>query len=406
MQNLKFLQTAREAVVGSHRTRSGKSILDHVGLAEFRKSIRLEISEHRILVTVACGDRILERKSAFRSIRFFGGGLRERGIAKLHNLIPCADPKIIAGAFQELLCLQTAVFLCGGKAVLFNDGPIFKRIALQRTLKTSLGPGRARCPQRAVGGLRTSRPTKHPKEYPLHRPKFRFILSKCESIVDAGERFLIIAAQCCNTGNLNIRLLLVGESPRTAPEQIFCTLKVAECAFNKSQIVLRCGVKRTGVVLRCAGYSLFEVGLRFGIGTVLRKAHTHCEIRLGIVGVDLKRTPVVRHRIEDSVVELVKTEPHMVGEFGGCVFFGLFRIFDFRRKLHILGFHFRHGSVDEEYLAGLVRDCRRKLLILCIGIDLDRLAPGGIGIYLDVLLGEHDLAVLGERDRAAVQHTR
>ena len=91
LQHVKLLQTAREAVVGRHSTSSGKRRRDEPDKAFPGLGIRLEVSEHRVPVAVAGGDRVLERQRAFGRIRLFGGGLGERGVAERDHLVPRAD---------------------------------------------------------------------------------------------------------------------------------------------------------------------------------------------------------------------------------------------------------------------------------------------------------------------------
>ena len=138
-EHVQFFQTAREAVIRRHRAGGGERLLHRgrVG-AQFRKRIRLEVAEHRVLVAVARRKRVLERERAFRGVRLLHGGLGERGVAQFHDFFPRADAEIIADAFQELLRLESAILLRGSETVLLNHRPVFKRIAFQRFFKRSV----------------------------------------------------------------------------------------------------------------------------------------------------------------------------------------------------------------------------------------------------------------------------
>ena len=142
LENLELFETAREAVVARHVACGCKRGRDGFGvLAELCEGKRLEVAEHRILVAVAGGDRILERKRTFRRIRLFDGCLGERGVRQADDFVPGSDSEIVAYAFDKLLSLQAAVLLGERKRLgaglpfterLFDDAPVFERVATER----------------------------------------------------------------------------------------------------------------------------------------------------------------------------------------------------------------------------------------------------------------------------------
>ena len=195
------------------------------------------------------------------------------------------------------------------------------------------------------------------------------------------------------------------EPPCAAPEEVLGALEMplglhsrlrrgGKPLLHKRQVVFWGSVKGARVVLRGAGDSLLQIRLRSRIRTVLRKPHTHCDIRLRVVSVDFKRALVVWFGIDQSVVELVKAKTHLVGEFRARVFLRRLRVRHLGRKFHILGLDLRGGRVRKEHLTGRIRDRGRELLIFRGGIDLDRLAPWRIRVDSDVLLFKNHFATL------------
>ena len=91
-----------------------------------------------------------------------------------------------------------------------------------------------------------------PQKNSFHRPELRLVLSEGEGVVDACERLLPVAAQRGNAGELDVRLLLVRETPRAAPEKILGTLQIAKSTLHEREVVFRRGVKRARMVLRGA----------------------------------------------------------------------------------------------------------------------------------------------------------
>ena len=192
--------------------------------------------------------------------------------------------------------------------------------------------------------------------------------------------------------------------PGAAPEEVFRSLQVAEISLHKREVVLRLGVERARVVLRCARNCPLQIRLRLGVATVLRKPHAHCKIGLRIVGVYFKCTFIVRHRIENSVLKLVEAQSHLVGKFGGRIFLRWLRILHLRRQLHVS--LRRNGRVGEEHLAGRIGDCGRVALIGDALLGGNRLAPRRVRIDGYALLFKDRLAVLEESDSATLQYAR
>ena len=191
------------------------------------------------------------------------------------------------------------------------------------------------------------------------------------------------------------------ETPRTAPEEVFCALEVplglhsrfregGESALDECEVILRRGVERACVVLRSARHGPFEIRLRLGIASVLREPHAHRKVRLRVAGVDLKRTLVVGLRVDEAVLELVEPEADLVCKFGGPVFFRRLRIRHLRRQLHVLWLDLGDRCVGEKHLAALICDRSGKLLVFRRRIDLYRLAPRRVRVDGDVLLFKDD----------------
>jgi len=221
----------------------------------------------------------------------------------------------------------------------------------------------------------------------------------------------------------------VREPPGAAPEEVFRSLQVAlglrsrireggERLLHKREVVLRRGIERARVVLRCARNCPLQIRLRLGVASVLRKSHAHRKVGLGIVWVDFKRALVIWLRVDQSVMELIEAKSDLVGELGARVFLRLFRILHLRRQLHVS--LRRNGRVGEEHLAGRIGDGGCELLVLRGGIDLHGLAPRRIRIDGDVALGEdagrgtrprvpavaRDARPYRNPHRAALQHAR
>ena len=158
------------------------------------------------------------------------------------------------------------------------------------------------------------------------------------------------------------------------------------------------------MVLCCARNRLFKIRLRLGVATVLRKPHAHCKIGLRIVGVDFKCAFVVRHGIENSVLELVEAQSHLVGKFGGRVFLRWLRVLHFWRQFYIT--LRRNWSIREKHLARSICYRRRVALVSNPLLCGNRLAPRRVRIDGYTLLGKDRLAILEESDRAILQYAR
>ena len=213
------------------------------------------------------------------------------------------------------MSLEPAIPLGSFDPVSLHDAPVFKRIAPGGAIETI---GKSATPELL-------------QEDPLHRPELGFVLAESECVVDAGERLRPVAAQGGEPGDFDVRFLLVREPPRAAPEEILRTLQVAKMPLDKREIVFRRGIKGARVVLRGAGDRLFEIRFRVRIRAVLRKPYAHCDIRLGVAGIDFKRSSVVRLRVDETVVELVETQADFISEFGGDIFLRRLGIFHLRR---------------------------------------------------------------------------
>ena len=209
----------------------------------------------------------------------------------------------------------------------------------------------------------------------------------------------------------------MGRTPGHAPIEILGLLELrgafrgvdreqALLLEHEGEQILGLGVLRPRVVARHARRRRAEQLLGLRILAVLGKTRRKGHVRRGIAGVELEGLLVVRHGIDETVVELVKTKPGEIGLFGARIVLGLLWIRDLGRQriVRILG----DGRVGKEDLARGVRNCRGELLVPRVRGDLHGLAPRLIRIDGNPLLGEDRgrLALAQNLHRAVLQHAR
>ena len=163
LQHFFLFQAIREAIVGGHCVRGGEGSAGNgwtfdrrqptfrrlptfdLRLATERRA--LEVAEERVLVAVAGGDGICKRQArALGAVGLLRRGLGERGVAERDYLVVAADAPVVADALQQLLRLEPAVLLGGGKSLCggqragrpteltLHHPPVLQRIALDRPL--------------------------------------------------------------------------------------------------------------------------------------------------------------------------------------------------------------------------------------------------------------------------------